>query len=70
MKTYDVYKVNYVKHSRVPLGKVVERRNRNRPNNLLGLLRVARKTFGFSPNYDMHIVLDKNALTETGRKAG
>lgn len=62
MQTYDVYRVDYVKHHKVPMGKVVERRNRKRPDNILGLLRVARKTFGWNPDYDMHIVLDKNAL--------
>lgn len=70
METYSVYRVDYVKHSRVPLGSVVERRRKKRPNNFLGLLKVARKTFGHSPNYDVRIVLDKSALKESGREAG
>ncbi len=68
MKTYNVYRVDYVKHSRVPLGSVAERRRKNRPNNFLGLLKVARKAYGHSPNYDVRIVLDKSALMESGRE--
>lgn len=68
MQKFTVYRMDYVRNSRVPLGSVVERRKRNRPYNFLGLLKVARKTFGYSPNYDMRIVLDKMALKGPERR--
>ena len=46
MRTVTVYRVDYVKKTRVPIGEVQERRKKDRGGNLLGLLRLARKTTG------------------------
>lgn len=62
MKTYTVYHVDYVKQKRIPIGTVVEHRGRPRPDNLSGLLRVARKMFSSNPQEAFHVVLSKKAL--------
>lgn len=49
MKYITVYRVDYVRKTRVPIGAVMERRTRERGDNLLGLLRLARKTYARSP---------------------
>ena len=62
MLTFTVFFVDYVKREKIPIGKVVERRKKNRPNNLLGLLKIARKTFAFRPEDAFRVVLDKKVL--------
>lgn len=58
MKIVTVYRIDYVKKTRVPIGVVVERRKKDRGENLLGLLRVARKTYS-SPKLDsIQIAID------------
>lgn len=58
MKTVTVYRIDYAKKTRVPIGVVVERRKKDRGENLLGLLRVARKTYS-SPELDsIQIAID------------
>jgi hypothetical protein len=58
MRTVTVYRVDYVKKTRVPIGGVRERRRKDRGGNLLGLLRLARKTYGTSPEDAIHIAVD------------
>jgi hypothetical protein len=58
MKTVTVYRVDYVKKTRVPIGEVLERRKKDRSGNLLGLLRLARKIFGTGPEDAIHIAVD------------
>jgi hypothetical protein len=58
MKTVTVYRVDYVKKVRVPIGEVHERRKKDRGGNLLGLLRLARKTYGTDPEDALHIAVD------------
>jgi len=55
MRTVTVYRVDYVKKARVPIGEVQERRKKDRGGNLLGLLRLARKTYGTDPDDAIHI---------------
>ena len=62
MQTFTVYIVDYLKREKLPIGKVVERREKNRPNNLLGLLTVARKNFAIRPEDAFNVVLEKNVL--------
>lgn len=62
VKNVTVYRVDYVKNVREPIGVVVERRHRDRGNNVLGLLHVARKTFAASPQEALQIALDKKEL--------
>ena len=62
MKTTTVYRVCYVKKSKIPIGVVEERRRKERGNNLIGLLRIARKTYSSSPEEAFHIVVDKDEV--------
>ncbi len=63
MRTITVYRVDYVKKSKVPIGWVKERRKKDRGDNLVGLLRLARKTFAVSLEDALHIAVD-------GKEAG
>ncbi len=58
MKIVTVYRIDYVKKTRVPIGVVVERRKRDRGDNLLGLLRVARRTYSSSALDSIQIAID------------
>jgi hypothetical protein len=62
MRTFTVFLVDYVKREKIPIGEVVERRERNRPNSFLGLLKIAREAFAFPPEKAFRVVLGKNAL--------
>lgn len=48
-KTVTVYHVDYVKQKKIPIGAVVERRKKNRRENLAGLLRIAREKYSSTP---------------------
>ena len=58
MKNITVYRVDYVRKSKVPIGMVVERRKEERGDNIIGLLRMARKAFSTSPEEALHIAID------------
>lgn len=58
MKNVTVYRVDYVRKLKVPIGLVVERREKERGDNIIGLLRMARKTFSASPDDAFHIAID------------
>lgn len=58
MKNVTVYRVDYVRKLKVPIGLVVERRRKERGDNVMGLLRLARKTFSSSPDEALHITID------------
>lgn len=58
MRNVTVYKVNYVRKTKVPIGSVVERRGKERGNNFIGLLRMARKSFSSSPEEAFQIAID------------
>ncbi len=64
MKQVTVYRVDYVKKTRVPIGYVIERRARERGDNLVGLLRLARKTYCRSPQDALHIAVDRAEALE------
>ena len=59
MQRVNVYRVDYVRKSKIPIGTVVERRKKERPENLTGLLYIARKTYSATPQEAFQIVLDK-----------
>jgi hypothetical protein len=67
MNTFTVYRVDYVKGIRIPIGMVEERRKKGRPGNLAGLLRLARNLFSTNPQEAFHIALDKRILQGAGR---
>jgi hypothetical protein len=58
MRTVTVYRVDYVKKTKVPIGVVPERRKKDRGYNFLGLLRLARKIYGKGPEDAIHIAVD------------
>lgn len=58
MNTVTVYRVDYARKIRVPIGKVKERRREERGDNLIGLLRLARKAYASSPEEALHIAVD------------
>lgn len=45
MKTYTVYRYDYTRHVREPIGMVVERRNGDRGNDIESLLKLAQKLY-------------------------
>jgi len=49
MRPISVYRVDYVRKTKVRIGTVVERRKTERGDNLRGLLFLARKSFASSP---------------------
>jgi hypothetical protein len=56
MKTYTVYRVDYLTNKTVPIGTVVDRRKRDRNNNAADMLRLAQKIFATS-SIDSHIYI-------------
>ena len=56
MKTYTVYRFDYSRQEREPVGKLLERRGKDRGNNTEALLRLARKLYSTS-SLDSHIVI-------------
>jgi hypothetical protein len=63
MQTVTVYRVDYVHKLKIPIGTVEERRKKDRPENLLGLLRIARRIFSSTPQEAFQIALDKKYLS-------
>lgn len=58
MRQVTVYQVDYVKKTRIPIGWVTERRTRMRDDNLIGLVRLARKMYASNPQDAYRIVVD------------
>jgi len=56
MKTYTVYRFDYTRQEREPVGKLLERRIKDRGNNTEALLRLAQKLYSTS-SLDSHIVI-------------
>lgn len=56
MKNYMVYRFDYNRQMREPVGKLMERRIKDRGNNTEALLRLAQKIFSTS-SLDSHIVI-------------
>jgi len=63
LQTVTVYRVDYVKKEKRPIGTVRERRKTDRPENLTGLLQIARKIFSSTPQEAFQIALDKEYLS-------
>lgn len=59
MGNVTVYRVDYVKKTKVPIGWVEERRGKERGNNLIGLLRLARKAFAAGPQEALQIAVER-----------
>ena len=56
MKAYTVYRFDYTRQEREAVGTLLERRSRDRGNNIEALLRLARKLYSTS-SLDSHIVI-------------
>ena len=56
MKSYTVHRFDYIRQEREAVGKLLERRSRDRGNNIEALLRLARKLYSTS-SLDSHIVI-------------
>jgi len=61
MRNVTVYRVDYVRKMKVPIGLVVERRVKERGDNIIGLLRLARKAFSTSTEEALHIAVDPSS---------
>ena len=56
MMSYTVYRFDYIRQEREAVGKLLERRSRDRGNNIEALLQLARKLYSTS-SLDSHIVI-------------
>jgi len=56
VKTYTVYRYDYIRQVREPIGMVLERRKGDRGNNIEGLLKLAQRIYQTSP-LDSHLVI-------------
>jgi hypothetical protein len=65
MKTYTVYRVDYLTNKTEPIGTVVDRRRRDRNNNAADMLRLAQKLFVMS-SIDSHIYISPSDTNPFG----
>jgi len=56
MKTYTVYRFDYIRLVREPVGELVERRSKDRGNNTEALLRLAQRLYSTS-SLDSHLII-------------
>jgi len=56
VKTYTVYRFDYLRQMRDPVGVLTERRSKDRGNNAEALLKLAQKIYSTS-SLDSHIVI-------------
>jgi hypothetical protein len=56
VKSYTVYRFDYNRQMREPVGKLEERRRKDRGNNIEALLRLAQKLYSTS-SLDSHIII-------------
>jgi hypothetical protein len=56
LKTYTVYRFDYIREISEPVGKLVERRSKERVNNVGSLLKLAQKTYPTS-SLDSRLVI-------------
>jgi hypothetical protein len=57
MKTYKVYRLDFLNKKKVPIGTLVERREKERRNNEAGILRMAQKLYAESSIDKLHIIV-------------
>ena len=58
MRAITVYRVDYRRKTRDPIGSVLERRRTARAHNYHDLLRMARRLFALDTADALHIVID------------
>jgi hypothetical protein len=69
MRVFTVYRVDYARGVKVPIGAIKERRLTERGNNFFDLLHFARKTFAESPKDAFRIALGKTKIGMEKEKA-
>ena len=62
MKTYAVYRVEYLKNKTVKVGTVVDYRRTERNNNAADMLRMAKKLYSTSVNSHVFIIRESSRL--------
>lgn len=60
MRAVTVYRVDYGRRTKEPIGVVMENRKTERTNNYNDLLRLARRLFANDTADSVHIVIDMN----------
>jgi len=63
MRTYTVYRVDYLKNKTVKLGKLQDRREGERLNNAADMLRLAQNKFPAS-SIDSHIFIIRESSNQ------
>ena len=56
MKTYTVYRFDYIRQVSEPVGKLVDRRSKDRGNDVGSLLKLAQKLYP-TPSLDSRLVI-------------
>ena len=56
MRTFTVYRFDYIRQMREPVGKLMERRRKERGKNTEDLLRMAQRLY-FTSSLDSHLVI-------------
>ena len=64
VKTVTVYHVDYVKQKKIPIGALEERRKKEPPENLAGLLRIAREKYSSTPQEAFQTAVDGRYFLE------
>jgi len=68
-RVFTVYRMNFEKKTKEPIGQIVERRKSMRSNNRIGLLHLAREKFSSGVNESVCIGTCDD-LSEMGAKPG
>jgi len=63
-RNVTVFHVDYVKQKKIPIGTVVERRKKDRPENMAGLLRIAREKYSSTPQEAFQTAVDASVFLE------
>ena len=65
MRVVTVYRVDYVRKTRLPIGVVLERREAERRHNYQDILRLARRLFAMDTADAVDIVIDVSQVRRT-----
>ena len=57
MKTYTVYRIDFLDKKKIPIGMLVERREKERNKNEADILRLAQRLFAESSIDKLHITV-------------
>ncbi len=65
MQTVTVYRMDYARKTKYPIGVVLERRETERRHNYQDMLRLARRLFALDPEDFDNIVIDVSKVRRT-----